>query len=183
MTILVIAATRREAAFVPERFLLVVTGIGKVDAAAKTAAAVSELRAEGRGPSLVVNIGTAGSLQPGVRGLFFPSRVLNHDFDADAVRALGYEPEIEVEIDGGDGTVLATGDQFVTDPAVRDALAQHADLVDMEGFAIARTCQLLGVPVRLVKIVSDEADDSALDWVGAANRCAADLGAWLTQTY
>ena len=49
-------------------------------------------------------------------------------------------------------------------PLVRDRLAERADLVDMEGYAVAFACRRLGVPVRLVKHVSDRADDSALDW-------------------
>jgi len=62
--------------------------------------------------TLVVNIGTAGALHDGLAGIHLP------------------------------GTVLASGDVFVTDPAVR-----------------AR----LDVPVRLVKHVSDHADESNLD--------------------
>ena len=38
---------------------------------------------------------------------------------------------------GGSEIVLATGDVFVTDPAVRDRLAERAHLVDMEGYAVA----------------------------------------------
>src|SRR3712207_8189119 len=45
------------------------------------------------------------------------------------------------------------------------SLAQRAHLVDMEGYAVAYAASELGVPVRLVKHVSDNADDSALAWV------------------
>jgi adenosylhomocysteine nucleosidase len=57
--------------------------------------------------------------------------------------------------------VLATGDVFVSDPAVRDALAERAHLVDMEGYAVARACQAAGVPCDLVKVVSDTASEGA----------------------
>ena len=60
--------------------------------------------------------------------------------------------------------MLASGDVFVADPAVRDPLARRADLVDMEGYAVAYACRRFGVPVRLVKHVSDNADEVALDW-------------------
>jgi adenosylhomocysteine nucleosidase len=172
--VLVVAATEVEAAYVPEHLGLVLSGIGKVEAAAVTAAAIERSR-----PDLVLNVGTAGALRPGVTGLFLPSIVVNHDYSADAIRALGHDAVDEIELPGGDGTVLATGDLFVTDPAVRDALAARAHLVDMEGFAVARACQRAGVPCRLVKVVSDAADDSALEWAAAVDACARLLGHWV----
>jgi len=175
---LVIAATEAEAAHVPRRLPVVVTGIGK------TAAAVATTRAlAGANPARtrVVNVGTAGALRDGLAGLHLPGVVLNHDMNAEAVRALGFDPEERLEIDGGDGTVLASGDVFVTDPAVRDALAGRAHLVDMEGYAVAYACRRMGVTVRLVKHVSDNADASALDWPRLVDRSARVLGKWLEE--
>lgn len=172
--VLVVSATKSEAAYVPEGVPLLIAGIGKVEAASVTAAAIERTR-----PDVVVNIGTAGALRPGVAGLFLPSTVVNHDLSAAAIRALGHDPVDEIAVPGGDGTVLATGDLFVTDPAARDVLAQRAHLVDMEGFAIARAAQLAGVPCRLAKVVSDTADDSALDWLEVVDACARALGDWL----
>ena len=37
----------------------------------------------------------------------------------------------------------------------------------------------LGVPVHLVKVVSDNADETAHDWSAAVDGCARELGAWL----
>lgn len=123
-TILVVAATRAEAAHLPPEVRVVLTGIGKTEAAAATAEAIAAVR-----PDLVLNVGTAGALRSGATGLFLPSVVLNHDYSAEAVRALGHPAVDRVEIPDGDGTVLATGDLFVTDPQVRDELAARADLV------------------------------------------------------
>lgn len=176
--VLVVAATKPEAAYVPEGMRLVLTGIGKVEAAGLTAAAIAQER-----PDVVVNVGTAGALRPGVAGLYTPSRVVNHDLSATAIRALGHEAVDEIEVPGGDGTVLATGDLFVTDPVARDVIAERAHLVDMEGFAVARAAQLAGVPFRLVKVVSDGADDSALDWPAAVDACARILGDWLLEQH
>jgi nucleoside phosphorylase len=173
---LVVAATRAEAACVPPHLPVVVTGLGKTAAAVATTralAAVDPARTQ------VVNIGTAGALRDGLVGLHLPGATLNHDMNADAIRALGYDPEERLEIDGGDGTVLASGDVFVTDSAVRDALAERAHLVDMEGYAVAFACRRMGVPVRLVKHVSDNADESALDWPQMVAAGAEVLGAWL----
>lgn len=186
---LIISATEAEARYVPAGLPVVITGIGKTAAATATAAALAG-RAAGTGTGTgadagagsdvtVVNIGTAGALKPGLTGLFTPGRVLNHDIDADAIRALGYDPGELLEVPGGDGVTLATGDRFVTDPVVRDALAVRADLVDMEGYAVAYACRRLGVPVRLVKHVSDAADESALDWPSVVDASAKVLGDWL----
>ncbi|MFD1861276.1 nucleosidase [Aeromicrobium camelliae] len=174
---LVVAATAAEAAYVPEGLPTVVTGIGKVEAAAVTALAITEHR-----PDVVLNVGTAGALRTGLSGLFLPSLAINHDLDAPSIRALGGQAIDEVAIADGDGSVLATGDRFVSDAAVRDVLAQRAGLVDMEGFAVARVAAAMGVPVRLVKVVSDTADESALDWPQVVDSCARRLGEWLAQS-
>ena len=65
-----------------------------------------------------------------------------------------------------------------TDPAVRDALAERAHLVDMEGYAVAYVAQELGVPLRMVKHVSDNADEGAMEWVALVDRSARVLGEW-----
>jgi len=88
----------------------------------------------------------------------------------------------QLAIPDGDGTILATGDTFVTDPLVRDRLAERAHLVDMEGFAVAAACAALDVPVRLAKHVSDAADDSAWDWPSVVDASARVLGAWVAET-
>ncbi len=88
-------------------------------------------------------------------------------------------PPRSSHVDGGDGSVLASGDVFVIDPEMRRRLASRAELVDMEGYAVAYVCQRLGVPVRLVKHVSDQADDSALDWPSRVDASARVLGDWV----
>jgi predicted 5'-methylthioadenosine/S-adenosylhomocysteine nucleosidase len=175
---LVVAATRAEAAHVPATLPTLITGVGKVAAAVRTTRA---LAAGDRDGLVVVNVGTAGALHPGLSGLHVPSRVVNHDISAAELSALGLPVDDELDLPGGDGAVLATGDTFVTDPAVRDRLARRAQLVDMEGFAVAYACLQLGVPVRLVKHVSDSADESALDWPSVVDRSARALADWLAQ--
>ena len=175
---LVVAATRAEAAYVPAGIEVVVTGMGK------TAAAVATARALARMNNLdeveVINLGTAGALKDGLEGLHEPGTVLNHDINADAIRALGYDPQERLTIAAGDPSVLASGDVFVTDPAVRARLALTADLVDMEGYAVAYAAQHFGVPVRLVKHVSDNADEAAVDWPQLVDASARILGDWLS---
>ncbi|MDQ4084897.1 MAG: nucleosidase [Actinomycetota bacterium] len=176
---LVVSATRAEAAHVPDGLPVVLTGLGKTAAAAATAEALATTDLD---HLTVVNIGTAGSLRPGLSGIFLPSTVVNHDLSADVVRALGYDPQEVLPVPGGDGTVLATGDVFVTQPHLRARLAETAHLVDMEGYAVVYACRRRGVPVRLVKHVSDEADENAMDWPELVDHSAAELGRWLRET-
>jgi nucleoside phosphorylase len=176
--VLVVSATAAEASYVPADLDVVITGIGKSAAAAATTQAVIERGGAGTRVE-VVNIGTVGAVRDGLSGLYLPSTVINHDINADVIRALGYDPAELIELGEGDGTVLASGDVFVTDPLTRSRLAERADLVDMEGYAIALACRRLGVPVRLVKHVSDGADAAALDWPALVDASARALGAWL----
>lgn len=173
---LVVVALPKEAAYVPAGVDLAVIGLGKTHAAT----AVSRELARGD-VERVVNLGTAGALRPGLAGTFEPSVVLNHDMNADAIRSLGYDPQERLELDGGDGSVLATGDTFVTDPVLRDRLAVGAHLVDMEGYAVAWACRSFQVPVRLVKQVSDNADESAWAWDEAVDHAARALAERLTR--
>jgi adenosylhomocysteine nucleosidase len=175
---LVVAATAAEAAHVPPDLPLVVTGMGKTAAAVATARALAAY--DDVAGLTVVNIGTAGALRDGLTGLHEPGVVINHDINADVVRSLGYDPEERLVV-GESGVVLATGDVFVTDPLVRDRLALTAHLVDMEGYAVAFAARSFGVPVRLVKHVSDEADESAMDWPSRVEASAVVLGRWLAE--
>jgi adenosylhomocysteine nucleosidase len=173
--VLVVAATRAEAAHVPDHLPVVVTGLGKTAAAVAMTEALVGVERDGL---TVINIGSAGALRDGMVGLHEVGTVLNHDMNANAIRALGYDPEDVFEI-GDSEIVLASGDVFVTDPVVREVLSARAHLVDMEGYAVAFACARFAVPVRLVKHVSDNADESALDWPEVVDLSARALGEWL----
>ena len=173
---LVVAATAAEAAHVPADLALVITGMGKTAAAAATARALAAY--DDASGLTVLNIGTAGALRPGLTGLLEPGVVLNHDISADLIRSLGHDPHERLGV-GESDVVLATGDVFISDPAVRDALAARAHLVDREGYAVAWAAREVGVPVRLVKHVSDSADESAMDWPSMVEASAVVLGEWL----
>jgi adenosylhomocysteine nucleosidase len=179
MGFLVIAALAGEAAYVPAGVPVVTTGVGKTNAAIESTRALLEY---GDTTDLVVlGIGTAGALRDGVTGLYFPSTVINHDVNADAVRAIGLDPEERIELASGDGTALASGDVFVHDPDLRAALAEQADLVDMEAYGVALACRRFGVRLELAKHVSDNADEGAFDWPSAVDASARVLGAWISE--
>lgn len=177
MHLLVVAAIAAETAHVPDDIEVLVTGVGKTLAAVAVTRAICEHPR--REELTVVNIGTAGSLHEEMTGLHEIGTVINHDLSAEPIRRLGLDPRDVIELPGEHEAVLASGDLFVTDPAVRDALAERAGLVDMEGYAIALACTELGVPVHLVKTVSDNADETAHDWSAAVDGCARDLARWL----
>ncbi len=177
MHILVVAAVESEAAHVPEDMELLITGVGKSLAAVQVTRAICEHPR--RDELVVVNIGTAGALRDDVTGLHEIGTVINHEISAEEIRQIGLDPREVIELPGERDAALASGDVFVTDPAVRIALAERADLVDMEGYAIALACAELGVPVHLVKMVSDNADETAHDWSAAVDGCARQLGAWV----
>jgi adenosylhomocysteine nucleosidase len=165
---LVAVAVRQEAAHL-EGVDVLLTGIGKVAAAMSVARAIAERR-----PSRVLNVGTAGALRDGLEGVHRIGRVIEHDLDHDAISALIGEPVPgEVLLDPAERTVLATGDAFVQDAAVRADLAVRAHLVDMEGFAIACACEAAGVPCTLIKVVSDDASEGAgRSWMEQADATA-----------
>jgi nucleoside phosphorylase len=176
-TYLVVSAVAGEAKYIPRAVPVVVTGLGKTAAAVATARALGE---RDTSDLVVLNVGTTGALRDGMAGLYLPSQVVNHDINADAVRAIGLDPQETLQVEGGDGTVLASGDVFVTDPVLRARLAERAHLVDMEAYGVVYACREYGVPVRVVKHVSDSADESALDWPALIDASAKVLGEWVT---
>jgi adenosylhomocysteine nucleosidase len=175
---LVVSAVAGEARYVPHGIPVVITGVGKTAAAVAVSRA---LAARDTSDLVVLNLGTTGALRDGLSGLFLPSTVINHDVNADAVRAIGLDPQDELAVEGGDGTVLASGDVFVTDPVVRARLAERAQLVDMEAYGVVYACREYGVPVRVIKHVSDSADEAALDWPALVDASAKVLGEWVSE--
>lgn len=167
MSDLVVIAAPQEAAHLPSDVAVVLTGIGMAQAAVAATRAILERR-----PTRVVNLGSVGSLDPMVHGIQRPSAVINRDLNADALRAAGLHPDERIEL-GGDGPVLGTGDSFVIGGPQRDALLARCQLVDMEGFAIAHACRVLGVELVMIKHVSDPATEASLAW-----KDLVDVSAW-----
>jgi adenosylhomocysteine nucleosidase len=156
---------------------VLVTGAGKVNAAIATALTLGS-----HSPSQVVNLGTAGALVDGLTGIHVISTVTQHDLNDEALfhlTGLHFGPPIALS---DTGLVLTTGDQFIADAITRQKLVQHAHLVDMEGYAIAKASIAANVPVMLVKQVSDSADNSAArSWRETVDYCAEQLGAWVME--
>ena len=134
------------------------TGIGKINASFKTLEFIKEYS-----PTLVINYGTAGSLNEGLKGLVEVSRFSQRDMDATPLGLkIGQTPFDDIaDIDFGHvGLSCGTGDSFVT-----QAPKLKTDLVDMEAYAIAKVCYIKDVKFRCFKYISDNADANANnDW-------------------
>ena len=156
---------------------VLVTGAGKVNAAVAVATVLGD-----HSPKSVINLGTAGALKDGLTGIHVVSQVRQHDLDDKAIHALtGLHFGLPIDLEGT-GPVLTTGDVFVDDPVLRARLAEAADLVDREGYAVAKAAQAADVPVMLVKMVSDSAGGEALrTWRETVDDCAEQLGEWLRE--
>ncbi|GAA3387238.1 nucleosidase [Streptomyces roseoviridis] len=173
---LLVLAVKEEAQHLDTDLPVLLTGMGKVNAAT----ALATVLARGPRPSEVVNLGTAGALRPGWTGTHVVGTVLQHDLDSELLATLTgetYGAPLTLP-DGGD-VVLATGDAFIADEAARERLALRATLVDMEGYALASAAALAGVPLRMVKHVSDEAGEGAArSWRESVAACARALADW-----
>ncbi|MEU8764090.1 nucleosidase [Streptomyces sp. NPDC048659] len=173
---LLVLAVKEEAQYLDTDLPVLLTGMGKVNAAT----ALSTVLGRGPLPSEVVNLGTAGALRPGWTGTHVVGTVIQHDLDGALLATLtGETYGAPLSLPAGGDVVLATGDAFISDEAARQRLAERAALVDMEGYALATAARLAGVPVRLVKHVSDEAGEGAArSWRESVADCARALADW-----
>lgn len=148
------------------------TGVGKVNAAYALAKYLQNHK-----PSLVINLGTAGSVKHPGGAIINPTRFIQRDMD---VTVMGFEKfqtpfssdpviiEYGLRAEGLPGATCGTGDHFDT-----SGDGTHYDVVDMEAFALALTCQRENVPFLCLKYISDGADENAdQDWMEALHDTA-----------
>jgi adenosylhomocysteine nucleosidase len=159
--IVVLTAIRDELdqAHAPDGVRVVYTGVGKINAALATVAALTHA------PVLVVNYGTAGKIAAQLRGLVEISDVIQRDMSAEPLAPRGrtpFSPELDRLRSGHGDVVCGTGDSFVTslDPWLT---ANGIGVVDMELFAIAAVCARHRVPWRAFKFITDDANEFAAD--------------------
>jgi len=149
-----------------------ITGVGPVEAAAVTGAALAALAHAGRLPQLVLSLGSAGSRSLDHAGVYQIASVAYRDMDASA---LGFEKgvtpflgapavaEIALRIPGLPAASISTGANIVSGAAY-DAIA--ADMVDMESYAVYRAAQRFGLPMAGLRGISDGRSDltGLRDW-------------------
>ena len=175
--------------------VLVKCGIGKVNAAIG-----AQILCDCFGVTHMVNTGIAGSLCPeqDIGDMVVSSDVWHHDFDC---VAFGYpmckipgmpqsfaadENMIAMAKQAAEETGstvrigrIASGDQFVADPQLKEQIISRTQALctEMEGAAIAQTAYRNQVPFVILRCISDKADNSAeMDYPSfeamAARRCA-----------
>jgi adenosylhomocysteine nucleosidase len=162
--------------------VIVRSGIGKVNAGICT-----QILADVFQVDAVINTGIAGSLQAqiDIGDVVISTDTVQHDMDA---TGFGYEPgviprmetsffeadkelvekaaeacrEAVPEIHVFTGRVVS-GDQFVSDRAVKDRISSQFGgmCTEMEGAAIAQAAWLNQIPFVIIRAISDKADDSA----------------------
>lgn len=162
--------------------VIVQSGIGKVNAGICTQILVDEFVVDA-----VINTGVAGSLRAEINigDIVVSTDACEHDMD---VTALGYDKgvipqmktsffpadrklvetamevcrEVNPDISVYEGRVVS-GDQFISDNAVKDMLIEtfHGSCAEMEGAAIAHAAYLNNLPYVVIRAISDKADGSA----------------------
>lgn len=173
---LLVAALEAELVAFPEDlpgFDRLVTGPGKMQA---TYALTRALDAKPYHEILVV--GTAGAIDPLLNASVYEiDAAVQHDVtDIDGIVGQHVSLPSRIEV-GGSGVTIATGDHFVDDSeAVEVIRPLGAGLVDMETYAYAWVAAQFGVPIRVLKSVSDRAQDDAItDWRATVAACSAQL--------
>ena len=164
-----------------KRMVLVLSGIGKVNAAVSTSWVIHQFA-----PDCVINTGSAGGLGKGLKvgDVVIGETVAHHDVD---VTAFGYvwgqvpqlpavfasdenlirQAEKAVQVFEGAAVtqgLIVSGDRFVhSSEGVAEIRSYFPEVkaVEMEAAAIAQTCYQLEVPFVIIRAVSDSADEKA----------------------
>ncbi|MEG1268521.1 MAG: 5'-methylthioadenosine/S-adenosylhomocysteine nucleosidase [Oscillospiraceae bacterium] len=152
-------------------------GIGKSNTAATVQYSICTFK-----PDLFINIGLAGNCTDclPLGGAVIATKLVYHDFDMsiaaqDAPHTEFYTPTTELvslaeRVCGSVGVkyicgTVATGDQFIQDASIKDDIVARtgACAVEMEGAAFAHIAQKNGAKYVSIKIMSDNADNDAVD--------------------
>jgi len=159
--ILIVSALTEETQNQLSDYDVLYTGVGKVNATYELTRTLFDERCN---YNLVINYGTAASKV--YKGLVDCTRFIQRDMDATPLGFKIGETPFEEEssmIDFshlknpiGKNLCCYTGDSFATD------LTPYDDVVDMEAYALAKTCRNLDIDFVSYKYISD--DGNADDW-------------------
>lgn len=131
------------------------SGLGKINAAIKSVEIIKSYN-----PKKIINYGSCGAINTELSGIIKVNKFYQHDIDC---TPLGFERGItpydniqEIVFEESQGYSCASGDYFVSD---KNTIS--SDVVDMEAYAIAKTCKIFGVRFDCYKYISDNADNEA----------------------
>jgi len=129
---------------------LVLTGIGKANAAMATAYAIQHFR-----PKRLYNLGAAGAVHLELD--LGDVRQISQVIEPDRPHFISGKPYIHFpdQIESIETARLATSDRPILESEERRQIAAVADLVDMEGAAVVQTCRKFAVECVVIKFVSD----------------------------
>ncbi|CAM6126710.1 unnamed protein product [Calypogeia fissa] len=139
--------------------------VGTVPASLITFAAVQAVK-----PDLIINAGTAGGFKrkgAKVGDVFLVTETANHDRRIPIGNFVGYgisplvatpAPNLAKELALKEGKVSTGNSLDITPKDEEMILANDASLKDMEGAAVAYIADMLGVPLVLLKAVTDIVD-------------------------
>jgi adenosylhomocysteine nucleosidase len=134
------------------------TGVGKINATYNTLRLVQLHK-----PKIIINYGTAGSINAELNGIVECTKFYQRDMDVTGLNfKLGETPfdKIKEIIMSEKGLSCGTGDSFVN-----KEIDMKVDVVDMEAYAIAKVCRLENIEFKCFKYISDNADHNAnTDW-------------------
>lgn len=169
-------ALASEAADVFEEHNHLICGIGKINATYQLLKAIQEER-----PSLIVNLGSAGSNHFQRGEVVCCTKFIQRDMN---VVALGFElyetplsglpPVLEygLSMDGLQQGICGTGDNFEMAHS-----ATGYNVVDMEAYALATVAMKENIPFLCLKYISDGADGNAAeDWAVQVHHAAVAFG-------
>ena len=157
----VMAVEAEYGSFLRSRIEPLMTGVGPVEAAIALTRTLSRLDAENQRPDLVVSLGSAGSASLEQTEIYQASSVSYRDMDASP---LGFEKgrtpfldlpatlELPLRIPGVPTATLSTGANIVSGATYETI---DADMVDMETFAVLRTCHAFSLPLIGLRGISD----------------------------
>jgi len=159
------------------------TGLGKVNAAYRLSRALLEHKALWGSLPRVVNFGTVGSPKLVAGSVVACRKFVQRDIDLSGLGfALGVTPfeEVPARLEFPrlfpelPEAVCGTGDRFETERAATSSNSSlDYDVVDMEGYALAKVCHFEGAELGAVKYVTDGADgDAGIDWQANLPRAA-----------
>ena len=162
--------------------MLVISGIGKVNAAVCTQVLIDHF-----GVDYIINTGCAGAIHPelGIGDILISTDAVQHDMDVSALGdPIGTIPRLAESYFRADEMLVklaqeaaaetaenyhvilgrvASGDKFIGTKEGKEHIKKYVqgDCAEMEGAAIAHACWLNRIPFVIIRAISDSADEQA----------------------
>lgn len=134
------------------------TGVGKVSAAIAVEKSIDKFK-----PEMVLNIGTAGSVDFPIGSIHLCQKFIDRDMEKLQVFGVPYLEDFTTEVNDLPffnnwkfDSVCNTGDTFLT------KVDGTGDIFDMESFAVARVCRKHQIPFIGIKYVTDKIGDNSV---------------------